>query len=256
MKNLKIILRVYSARLGKDFSLPLVNQLFQLIGSLCFFYLHLYAFQLIINNFNFPGWSKPELMVLLFTFEIFTYLGFFLFWNGLNKTVRDINTGAFDLILSKPASSRLITFFRGGGQHNAICAGMGAIYLTAQIITDHLPVSFLSIIVFILSLLISFWIVYCLSVFFVSLNFRYGNIPATIGVMFQIQEIYKYPSTIFPNLFLIIFSLFTTLPAAMLLLKPLSSSLIIIYVITAVISTILAHISWSSGLRHYSSTGS
>lgn len=257
---LKVIYLVYIARLGKDFSLPLINQLFSHIGSLCFFTLHFLSFTLVISKFTFPGWTVPQMWVMLFTFEIFTYLSFFLFWKGYNETVRDISTGSFDMIVSKPVSSLITTFFRGGGSHNLLAALLGAVFLLGSIIIFHLPVSLFSVFLYLITLLISLWTVYCITVIFISLNFKFGRLDATIGITFQIQEIYKYPSTIYPQsglfwLLIVTLSLLTTFPTALLLSKPISPLYLWTFATLFLVSTFFCFKSWSWGLRHYSSAG-
>ena len=266
MKNIFLYLNyidhVHIARVSKDLSLPVFNQAVQMSGSLCFFLLHLFSFSFIIRKFNFQGWSQPELWILLFTFEIFTYSAFFLFWRGFIYTVRDISTGAFDLVLSKPITSRLTSFFRGGGSHNLFSASAGAILLAITIIVYRLPINPIGLLLYLVLLISSLWITYCIGVAFISLNLRYGRLDSTIGVVFQVQEAYKFPSTAYSKFnvviwaFLSALSLLTTLPTAALLSKPLDVKLIILYVVTLILTTCIAHYSWSSGLRHYSSASS
>jgi len=262
LKHLKIFTVIYSARLGKDFSLPLFNQVFQNIGSLCFFFVHLMAFKLIVDKFSFPGWSKPEMWTMLFTFEIFTYTSFFLFWKGLNYTVRDINSGAFDLIISKPVSSQLITFFRGGGLHNLTASVLGLLFLMVFVFINHINISVFSVVLYFFILALSLWTAYCIAISFISLNFKYGRLDATVGAIFQVQEVYKYPSTIYSGLqvlfwFLVVsLSLFTTLPAVTLLLKPVDFSLVVVFITTFFTATIISQLLWRYSLRHYSSASS
>jgi ABC-type uncharacterized transport system permease subunit len=262
LRYLKIIFIVYRARLGKDLSLPLFNQIMQNIGSLCFFFIHLLAFKLIIDKFSFPGWSIPEMWILLFTFEIFTYSCFFLFWNGLNKTVKDINSGAFDLIVSKPVSSKLVTFFRGGGSHNLIAVILGMVFLALTVFIYRINVSPLSVTLYIVTFILSLWTAYCIAVSFISLNFKFGRLDATAGAIFQFQEVYKYPSTIYLEsksfywFAVVSLSLLTTLPAASLLLKPIKPLFLYVFVATAVAVTFISNLTWNWGLRRYSSSGS
>jgi ABC-2 type transport system permease protein len=261
-RYLKIFYRVYAARLGKDFTLPVLNQTFQVIGSVCFFILHFYSFSLLIKKFSFPGWTEPEMWILLFTFEIFTYLAFYLFWRGFNYTVRDINTGAFDLTLTKPIPSILLSFFRGGGFHNIFCSIFGLLFLIIELISFGLPVTLFSLILYFLSLCSSLWVMYCLGVSFISLNLRYGRLTATIGAVFQVQEAYKYPSTVYTKFSFFIWvafsaaSLLTTLPAAWLLSKSLDPKLIAVYFIVLILTTVISRLAWNSGLRYYSSASS
>ncbi len=262
MRYLRVFLSIYSSRLGKDFSLPLFTQVLQFIGSLCFFTLHLVAFYFLLTRFHFSGWTVWESWALLFTFEIFTYTAFFLFWNGFNKTVSDINSGTLDLVVSKPISSLFVTFFRGGGVHNLVCALLGFLFLLFALVRFHLPFTFLSLLGFLFILLSSLWIFFCLCVCVISLNFKFGHLTATPGVGFEIQEVYKYPATLYSRLPFILgalvigISLFTTLPASVLLLKSLPADYYLIYLCLLVFSTIFSRWTWQSGLHHYSSASS
>lgn len=262
MRYFKIFLSIYTTRLSKDLSLPLFNQAFQIVGSLCFFILHLYSLSFILQKFSFPGWTTDEAWVLIFTFEIFTYLAFFLFWKGFNETVKDINTGRFDAIISKPIASLFLTFLRGGGIHNFVCTFLGFAALIYTLISHHLSVSFFSVILYPVFILTSTWIFFCLAVCFISLNFKYGYLTATPGLMFQVQEVYKYPSTLYsvltPVLFIIpvILSLLTTFPAAIILHKSLPIIYYFIYFFSLILSSAFSFYLWQHGLKYYSSASS
>ncbi|KKU58251.1 MAG: hypothetical protein UX80_C0004G0002 [Candidatus Amesbacteria bacterium GW2011_GWA2_47_11b] len=132
-KYLRLFWAVQSAGIAKDIQLR-GNFTMTLIGSLCYFYLHLISFKLIISRFRFPGWETGQLWILLFTFEIFTYLAFFFFWRGLQHTPKEIGTGTFDVLLSKPFSSRFLAFFRNCSLHNLASAIFGAIYLVFALV--------------------------------------------------------------------------------------------------------------------------
>lgn len=260
-KYLRLFLAVQSAGMVKDIQLR-GNFTMTLIGSLCYFYLHLISFQLIISRFRFPGWETGQLWVLLFTFEIFTYLAFFFFWRGLQHTPKEIGTGTFDVLLSKPFSSRFLAFFRNCSFHNLVSAIFGAIYLVFALIQYQIHITPIGIILYLLTLATSLWIFHCISVLFVCLNFKYGYVPGTSGVAFEIQEIYKYPATMFNSsgflihLLVVPLSLLTTIPAASLLLKPISPVLLITYLLSLIILSLWSQKAWSSALRHYSSASS
>ncbi len=260
-KHLKIFLAIQSAGMAKDIQLR-GNFTLTLIGSLCYFYLHLISFKLIISRFHFPGWDTGQLWILLFTFEIFTYLAFFFFWRGLQLTPKEIGTGTFDVLLSKPFSSRFLAFFRNCSLHNLASAIFGAVYLVLTIVKYQIHTTPTGIILYLITLAGSLWIFHCISVLFICLNFKYGFLPGTSGVAFEIQEIYKYPATIFSSsgflirLLVIPLSLLTTIPAASLLLKPISFPLLTTYLSSLIILSIWSQYSWSSALRHYSSASS
>jgi len=259
IKIFKIFFRIYSARLAKDFNLPLFNQIMQTLGAICFFILHLVAFRLIISKFSFTGWTDGQLLVLLLTFELFTYSAFFLFYRGLNYTVTEINNGSFDFFLSKPFPSRLLTIFRGGGSHNFILIILSQVLLYWVFINYHLNFYLPLLIPYYFTLLTSLFTAYNLSCIFLTPNFKYGKITASQSAIFYIQEIYKYPSTLFygPNLLVfilpLVLSLLTSYPAMLLLNKPIPISLSIVYFGTLFVSWLLANYTWRTSLRHYSS---
>lgn len=254
-------MHIQSARIGKELSLRF-NLIFEIIGSLIFFFLHLISFYLILGKFSFPGWSGAQIWIMLFTFEIYTYLAFFVFWKGLTRTVEDIRRGTLDPILVKPANARFIAFLRSGGLHNLVACILGIIFLVIGVVRFDLSVNPAGIFLYLVFLATSLWIIHCLSVIIVSLNFRFGYLPSTPGAVFEVQEVYKYPSTIYlgrsllAGMFVIPLSLLTTLPATVFLLKPVSLPLISVYLGFVVFVTILSHLAWNRGLRQYSSAGS
>lgn len=260
VKFWRIYYSLESARMGKDLEHP-YNFILTWIGSLCFFTFHLITYALVISKFRFPGWPVSHIWVLLYTFEIITYLAFLLFYRGLIYTVRDIRYGTFDCILYKPISTRFLAFFRNGGAHNLFSAMLGMVFLIGALIYFRLPVSILSLITYFICLGVSLWILHCLSVILISLNFFFGYLPFTQGAIFQIQEIYKYPATLFSSsgfltkLFIIPLTAVSSLPAALLLLKPLHYSFYLYYFCSAIVLTLLSHIAWSYSLRLYSSSG-
>ncbi len=260
-KYLRLFIAIQSAGMAKEIQLR-GNLITTLIGSLCYFYLHLISFKLVIGHFQFPGWDTGQLWTLLFTFEIFTYLAFFFFWRGLQLTPKEIGTGTFDVILSKPFNSRFIAFFRNGSFHNLASAIISVVYLIFILIQYRIHTTLFGIIFYLLGLAISLWIFHCISVLFVSLNFKNGYLPGTSGIAFEIQEIYKYPATIFSSsgfmirLFIIPLSLLTTIPVTSLLLRPVSPAFLVTYLISLIILSFWSHHSWSSALRHYSSASS
>jgi len=260
LRYLRFIFRIYTSRLGKDLSLPYIQILMSIVGSLCFFYFHLISFSFVVSKFSFTGWSVGEMYILFFTFEIFTYLAFYLYWKGFLETVRHINTGQFDIVLAKPASSWLITFFRGGGLHNILAAVLGSIYLIIVIHNYSLPVSILSICLYIFSMSLSLIFLLCFTSIFISLNFIFGNFQAS-GIGFSFQDLYKYPAQIYPKSWFFIlvvtpFSALVTVPATLLISKPFDMSILGIYLGSIIITSIICNLLWRFGLRRYSSASS
>lgn len=245
-------------RLAKGFQMRL-NFITESVGSLCFFVLHLLVAKLIIQKFHFVSWSVSDYWVLIATFLLFTYLSFFLFWRGINWTLKDITQGTFDFVLLTPINARLKSFIRGGS-HNNVEAIFFSIALLVYV-SFHFQLSFslLSIILYILTLISGLWFTHCIDVIFLSLNFKFGKIDETIGPVFNFQQAMKYPAELFVQspLFikLIIFpiSLLTTIPAIALLWKSQSLELILVYIVIIIVVSIVSEVMWRWGIKNYTS---
>lgn len=258
---LKIFLLQHAFGAGKDLSLRF-NLLMALLGAMCFFYLHIVSFGLIISRFSFASWNPGQLWILLYTFQIFTYLAFYFFWRGAVNLPREINIGAFDSLLTKPVNLRFLSFFRNGSLHNLISALISGVYLIHTLAVHHLVVNIFSILLYLFFLAASLWIFHCASVLFTVLNFKYGNLPGTAVGPFEFQEAMKYPADAFSfdswwqRLLIYPFALLVTIPAAFLIQKSLSLSLLSIFLFLFLALTFISHKAWVSSLRHYSSASS
>ena len=260
-KYLKIFWMLQSARVSQELGFRF-NFIFEFLGSYCFFLLHLISFRFLLSKYSFPGWSTGEAWVLLFTFEIYTYLAFFILYKGLTRTVIDIRTGGLDIILAKPVQSRLIAFFRSGGLHNLATGVLGVVYLVITLLQYKLYVSIFSIIIYIISIISSVWILHCMYVIVMSLNFYLEQITSDSSIVFESQEAMKYPSNIYSGIpilmriFFYTFSCLVTLPTVLLLTKKISVQYIFGYIIFLVIVTIFSQVFWEHSLRRYSSASS
>lgn len=260
-KYVKIFWIIQMARIGQELGFRL-NLVFELLGSVCFFALHLISFKFLISKFIFPNWTIGEAWVLLFTFEIFTYLSFFVMWKGLTRTVVDIRTGSLDIILVKPIESRMIAFFRSGGLHNFVTGLLGVACLIWTVVSFKITVSIASTIFYIFSIISGVWIIHCISVIIMSLNFYLEYVEGSDSFVYQFQEALKYPAQMYASLpllfriFIYSFAILTTFPTAILMSKNLNVSLFIGYLIFFLVITVLSQYIWNRSLRHYSSASS
>jgi ABC-type uncharacterized transport system permease subunit len=249
------------ARVSQELGFRL-NLMFGFLGSVCFFVLHLISFKFLISKFNFPGWSVGEAWVMLFTFEIFTYISFFVMWRGLTKTMLDIRTGGLDIILVKPIQSRSIAFFRSGGLHNLITVILGIMCLVWTFLTFRLTTSFLSILLYIASLFSGVWLLHCISVIIICINFYFEQVSGSDSFVYQFQEALKYPfhiyfgAPLFLRILIYLFAILTTLPSVVLLSKGVTVNLVMSYILFFIILTLASQFVWIYSLRHYSSASS
>lgn len=260
MKFSRYLLYLQLSRLNKEF-LMRFNFIMEASGSLCFFVLHIVMASFIISKFAFPGWSEAEYWVLISTFQLFSYLSFFLLWRGINWTYRDIHNGGFDFILVKPGNSRMLAFLRGGSSNNfvsIICSLLFLLFIFSKYsLTSRL--SLFTLLAYIFFIVCSLWINHCLDVIFISLNFKYGKIEETKGPIYTVQEALKYPVDLFTNLRLSVailtvpVALLTSVPASILLLKPLSPTLGLSYFAIFFLVTLGSIYMWKWGVKNYTS---
>ncbi len=258
MKNNKYLFYVYKMRLEKGLSLKF-NLIMELAGSLCFFVLHLITAYLISINFHFPGWSLGDYWVLIATFEIFTYAAFFFLWRGVNVTYKDIAEGTFDYVLTTPVNSRAKAFLRGGNINNLVAVALGITLLFYVVSTFNIRFSAFTAILYVLVIATSIWLIHCIDVICLSLNFKYGKIEATKGPLFNFQQAMKYPADSFLGKAylsaIIIFpiALLTTVPTIVFLQKSQYTNFVLIYFVIIGVFTILSEYMWRWGLKNYTS---
>lgn len=258
IKSLRYYLYLQKGRLEKGLALRFVLVM-ELAGSLCFFFLHLITAYLISRNFHFPGWSLADYWLLIATFELLTYLAFFLFWRGINWTFNDIAKGTFDYVLLTPANSRFKAFFRGGSFNNLIAIILSVLFLVYVVFKFNLALSLVSATLYILLLACGLWFIHCVDVICLSLNFKFGKVEATKGPIFNFQQAMKFPATSFlsaPILIAVIvfpISLLTTIPVVVYLSKSQDFYLLGIYFGLVLFVTLFSQICWKWGIRNYTS---
>lgn len=249
---------LYSTRVGKQISL-IADSLLRCVGTMSFFTLHIILTKFLLNNFRFPGWSQNEFWIFLFSFQFFYYGMFFVLWEGLKQTSFEINRGTFDFILVRPINSRFLSFVRPGQINNMVGMLAGFILLVVFLYRFYGIGSLGILPIYILVIFFSMWIMHCLSLMILSLNFKYPGMEHLRAVVFAVQELYKYPvssydgQTIFLKLLIIPFSLMSTIPATLLLLKRIDPIYVFIYIALGILFTIASRSVWNWGLRNYTS---
>ncbi len=249
---------LYSTRVGKQVSL-IADSALRCVGTMSFFTLHIVLTKFLLNNFRFSGWNANEFWIFLFSFQFFYYGMFFVLWEGLKQTSFEINRGTFDFILIRPISSRFLSFVRPGQINNMVGMLSGLALLLIFLYRFYGLGSFLILPIYLIAIVASMWIMHCLSMMILSLNFKYPGMEHLRAVIFAVQELYKYPvssydgQTIFIKLLIIPFSLMSTIPATLLLLKRISPIYIVAYILMGVVLTVSSGWVWSWGLRNYTS---
>jgi ABC-type uncharacterized transport system permease subunit len=260
MKYLRYYIRLETARLAYDFS-KTYNLLVAIVGSLCFFLLHLSGFYFIISKFSFPNWPTSHSWMLFSTFELFTYLCFHFFWRGLLYSKTEISQGVFDYHLLKPANTRFLAFMREGSFNNSMCVYASLGLLIYSLIHFRIEVSPLTVFLYTIFFIISLWQFHLLSSAFMTSNIFFGTMDSSPSFAFKFQEIWKYPpesylSNPLATIFFFPVSLATSLPTIFLLNRHVEPKYIMVYFAWTLLLYFLNHYLWKLALRRYSSASS
>ncbi|MEK7106300.1 MAG: ABC-2 family transporter protein, partial [Patescibacteria group bacterium] len=154
------------------------------------------------------------------------------------------------------------SLFRFGNSHNLLTTSIGIIFLASTVISSDMPVSFVNVLLYAISLLLSVWMIHSVATLFMSLNFIFGPTQGTAGVIYQFQELEKYPASSYENqgLFIKVFifpiALLTSIPASLLISKSLPPHYILTYFLSLIVITIVSEKVWHSSIRYYSSASS
>jgi ABC-2 type transport system permease protein len=249
---------LYSTRVGKQVSL-IADSALRCVGTMSFFALHIVLTKFLLNNFRFPRWNYNEFWIFLFSFQFFYYGMFFVLWEGLKQTSFEINRGTFDFILIRPISSRFLSFVRPGQINNMVGMLSGLTLLLIFLYRFYGFSSFVIIPIYLFCVIISMWIMHCLSMMILSLNFKYPGMEHLRAVIFAVQELYKYPvssydgQSILLRLLIVPFSLMSTIPATLLLLKRIDLIYVLAYIAMAIVMTFFSKRVWDWGLKNYTS---
>lgn len=257
-RYLSIALFLYSTRVGKQISL-IADSLLRCVGTMSFFMLHIILTKVLLNNFRFPGWNLNEFWIFLFSFQFFYYGMFFIIWEGLKQTAFEINRGTFDFILIRPVNSRFLAFIRPGQINNMVGMLSGLALLLVFLYRFYGLSGFITLPIYFIAILVSMWTMHCLSMMILSLNFKYPGMEHLRAVVFAVQELYKYPASSYDNqsffikLLILPFSLMSTIPATLLLLKKIEPLYVVAYIVLAIVFTVTSKKVWTWGLRNYTS---
>lgn len=208
------------------------------------------------------GWTREEAFLLFGVFH-FIYalaiIGFvesvkFYLWEGFSN-------GDFDTIMLKPANTQfLATFLRPEINQIPLTLGMLALIIH-QFAILHLSIFSWPFVLFVLSLVVSFCIIY----FFISTLMTIGFYVVRGAQMYEffdkVTDNGTYPMPLFPSSIQLIFftllpiGFFSYVPTSILLGK--SSPVWLGYgLITVIIFFIINQFAWKRALKHYSSASS
>lgn len=209
------------------------------------------------NARSLMGWSMFEMLALLGVFRIMAGVIGLGIAPNMRLIMQDIRDGRLDFVLIKPVSSQFYASFRrimiwrltdiimGLGMAGVACVKMSA------------DVSVGMVLAFLLMLACGVTIIYSFWLTLATLAFWFTRISNIEMVFWNVFEAGRYPVDVYPRwvrrglTYVIPLAFLTTFPASTLVGKTAWTEVIVAMVLAAA-SLLVATLFWRFGLRHYS----
>jgi ABC-2 type transport system permease protein len=222
----------------------------------------LLSLSIIFNNTTtLGGWGLPELIALLGVFRLVNTMMVALIWPNTEKFNQSIRDGSMDYTILQPVNSMFlvtfsrITVWRIWDLILAITLIVVGIHMSGDFIT---PLHLLSFILLALSGMI---VIYSLWIILIAFTFWFTKFDNNVTIMQALMDSGRYPVSVYPVwmriivTFIIPIAVATTVPLQALR-GDLTSNQIIIFLMVAVVSFMIASRVWKSGLKRYSGASS
>jgi len=222
----------------------------------------LLSLSIIFNNTTtLGGWGLPELIALLGVFRLVNTMMVALIWPNTEKFNQSIRDGSMDYTILQPVNSMFlvtfsrITVWRIWDLILAITLIVIGIHMSGDFIT---PLHLLSFILLALSGMI---VIYSLWIILIAFTFWFTKFDNNVTIMQALMDSGRYPVSVYPVwmriivTFIIPIAVATTIPLQALR-GDLNNNQIVIFLMVAVVSFMIASRVWKSGLKRYSGASS
>ena len=213
------------------------------------------------NTTTLGGWGLGELIALLGVFRLVNTMMIALIWPNTEKFNQSIRDGSMDYTILQPVSSLFlvtfsrITVWRIWDLILAIVLIFVGINMSGDIATAS------SILTFMLLAISGMIVIYSLWIVLIALTFWFTKFDNNVTILQALMDSGRYPATVYPAwlriivTFIIPIAVATTIPLQALR-GELSIQKIVIFLLVAVVSFIIASLVWKSGLKRYSGASS
>lgn len=212
-----------------------------------------------INSLS--GWSAPQVMMISITYSLSTALEYFLAKNSLKQLSENLNQGNIDRYLVKPIDFQLIISL-GGFDWTQIFRFLFSVVAVFWLAFHYsFAITFGSCLLYILLIVNSAFIFYCLSTLIILLALYFGRIRNIHTLPYMFWDFGKFPTSIFQGFLGLVFSVIipvasaATIPVGILVHKYSFLSILYIFLVSAIFF-FLVRLSIHFGLRRYSSSSS
>ncbi|MFZ5376452.1 MAG: ABC transporter permease [Patescibacteria group bacterium] len=231
------------------------------------FYGPIYHFAIFVSSYivysqnpSLGGWSKEQGMTIFFVFNFMFSLMYFLFFEGGLRRMMwtAVRNGEIDNWMTKPVPIQFSQMMF----HPSIDMTIGTLIATGLLafqlnrISEMLSLVNLSI--FLLSLIISFLILYFVFSSYATLSFYMTKSQQIGEIINKASDISAFPTTIFPGALQLTF--FFVIPVAFIAYVPscylfgkADWKLTLYMIVLLIFSFIINRIAWKEGLKRYSS---
>lgn len=258
MKNVRVFLQLCRM----NFSLMLIYRV-SFVISLVLMVFWVFAFTLLVeviflHTDTLAGWGKGEVLLILGFYYLLQNIGDIFYKDNFERFGLVLRRGEFDFAITKPVSSRVLSFFRIIRFDHA--AGL---FVTATLFIYALknisePVSWYMLFFgFLFSIVASVLYYYLLTLVAVLAFFIEKNETFNV-LIWNVSQVSRYPRQIYRAFigkiltFFIPLALLATLPAEVAIQFQ-NGALPWIFIILVLVFAMISHVFWKLGVKHYRS---
>lgn len=204
------------------------------------------------------GWSRDELLILTGAFNIVISVFHLFFTSNLERFTTTVHQGRLDGYLLKPIDPQFLLTMWNIRYMHLFRILMGLVVTVYVVNRAHIAVQPIQIVSFILLLVLSVLVLYCVWMLFLIPTIRFTELYNMSDLLSTLNNLTRYPpeiTTTAKNVFiyfLLPFSIVVSTPTKMLLHKVLVGDVILLF-FSAVILCIVSRLFWIYMLRFYSS---
>ena len=240
-----------------NFILWMLVEVLWFLGQIVFF-------SIIFGNVDHIGdWSKWEVVLLIGTHQIIAQLFQAFFFVNVANIPELVRTGKLDSLLALPVDSQFAVSTKQFGLDSVINAIVGAAVVCFSLSQLGVTPNLISILLYLTALGFGIAVHYSIMLSLAAVSFWIVRAQGLVYGYFNFLNIARYPDTIFPRLFRLIFGwivpvvIVANIPARLLIKSLGQPGWLMFHLVVA--STIIFSLSrsfWRFALRHYSSASS
>ncbi|HLO16472.1 MAG TPA: ABC-2 family transporter protein [Anaerolineales bacterium] len=222
----------------------------------------LLSLSIIFNNTQTIGrWGFGELIGLLGVFRLVHTLMIALIWPNTEKFNQSIRDGSMDYTLLQPVNSMFLVTFSRITVWRAWDLVLATVLIVIGVNMSGETTTPLQILTFILLSVSGAIVIYSLWIVLIALTFWFTKFDNNVTILQALFDAGRYPVTVYPVWLRIIVTFI--IPVAVATTVPLQGlhgdltiSRILMYIIIAIVSFLVASRVWKAGLKQYSGASS